>query len=117
VLDTILGSDSYPEFSKAYFQIPKRIHRYILFHNKRHPQRISKTELKRFSRIPLCKDCSFNEKSSPQTLLSLYREGINVNVTGIDVVHAKRPQYMPTVLSKQEAITPEGALLRIAVIQ
>jgi hypothetical protein len=38
------------------------------------------------------------------TLLSLYREGLNVNVTGIDVVRAKRPQYMPTVLSKQEAI-------------
>jgi hypothetical protein len=38
------------------------------------------------------------------TLLSLYREGLKVNMTGINVVRAKRPQYMPTVLSKQEAI-------------
>lgn len=30
---------------------------------------------------------------------------LNLDVTGIDAVRAKRPQYVPTVLSKQEAIS------------
>ncbi len=39
-------------------------------------------------------------------LLFLYREVLNLDVTGIDAVHTKRPQDVPTVLTKQEAIAP-----------
>lgn len=38
-------------------------------------------------------------------LLFLYREVLNLDVTEIDAVRAKRPQYLPTVLTKPEAIT------------
>lgn len=37
-------------------------------------------------------------------LLFLYREVLNLDVAGIDAVRAKRPQYVPTVLTKQEAL-------------
>jgi hypothetical protein len=37
-------------------------------------------------------------------LLFLYREMFNLEMLGIDAVRAKRPQNMPTVLTKQEAI-------------
>lgn len=38
-------------------------------------------------------------------------------MSGIDAVRAKRPQYVPTVLTKEEVITPQGELLRTTVIQ
>jgi integrase len=37
-------------------------------------------------------------------LLFLYRKVLNLEMSGIDAVRAKRPQYVPTVLTKQEAI-------------
>ena len=37
-------------------------------------------------------------------LLFLYREVLNLEMSGIDAVRAKRPQYVPMVLTKQEAI-------------
>jgi integrase len=47
--------------------------------------------------------------ASPQNqalsaLLFLYREVLNLDLTGIDAIRAKRPQYVPTGLTKQEAI-------------
>jgi integrase len=37
-------------------------------------------------------------------LLFLYREVLNLDMEGIDAVRAKRPHYVPTVLTKEEAI-------------
>ena len=34
----------------------------------------------------------------------LYQEVLNLERSGIDAVRAKRPQYVPTVLTKEEAI-------------
>jgi len=39
-----------------------------------------------------------------RALLFLYREVLNLDMAGIDAVRAKRPQYVPTVLTKEEAI-------------
>ena len=38
-------------------------------------------------------------------LLFLYHEGLDVEVAGVDAIRAKQPQYAPTVLTRQEAIT------------
>ncbi len=40
-------------------------------------------------------------------LVFLYREVLNLEMSGIDAVRAKRPQSVPTVLTKQEAIAIE----------
>jgi len=45
-------------------------------------------------------------------LLFLYREVLHLDVTGIDAVRAKRPQSVPTVLTKQAAIAVSLKLLR-----
>lgn len=37
-------------------------------------------------------------------LLFLYREVLNLDMAGINAVRAKRPQYVPTVLIKQEVM-------------
>ena len=37
-------------------------------------------------------------------LLFLYREVLNLDIASIDAVRAKRPQHVPTVLAKAEAI-------------
>ncbi len=37
-------------------------------------------------------------------LLFLYREVLNLDIARIDAVRAKRPQSVPTMLTKQEAI-------------
>lgn len=47
--------------------------------------------------------------ASPQNqalsaLLCLYREVLNLEISGIDAIRAKRPQDVPTVLTKEEAI-------------
>ena len=41
-------------------------------------------------------------------LLFLYREVLDQEVVGVDAIRAKRSQYVPTVLTKQEAIAVIG---------
>ena len=41
-------------------------------------------------------------------MLFLYREVLDQEVVGVDAIRAKRSQYVPTVLMKQEAIAVIG---------
>ena len=82
------------------------IRRYILFHNKRHPKKMGKAEIEAFL-THLAVEGRVSASTQNQALsafLFLYREVPNLEMLGIDAVRAKRPQYVPTVLIKQEAI-------------
>jgi integron integrase len=82
------------------------IRRYILFHNKHHPKEMGKAEIEAFL-IHLAVEGQVSASTQNQALsalLFLYREVLNLDMAGIDAVRTPRPQYVPTVLTKHEAI-------------
>jgi integron integrase len=87
---------------KAYVQWVKR---FILFHNKRHPQYMGETEIGQFL-SSLATDARVSASTQNQALnalLFLYREVIAQPVEYIDgVVRAKRSRRLPVVLTCQE---------------
>jgi site-specific recombinase XerD len=87
------------------------IRRYIVFHNKRHPKKMGKAEIEAFLTY-LAVEGQFSASTQNQALsalLFLYREVLNLDIAGIDAVRAKRPQYVPTVLTKAEAIADNSS--------
>ncbi|GAB4477318.1 MAG: integron integrase [Elainellaceae cyanobacterium] len=83
------------------------IRRYILFHNKRHPREMGKPEIEAFLTHLAVEGrvSASTQNQALSALLFLYRQVLDLNVTGIDAVRAKQPQNVPTVLTKQEAIS------------
>jgi len=82
------------------------IRRYILFHHKRHPKEMGNAEIEAFlSHLAVeGRGSTSTQNQALSALLFLYREVLHLEMSGIDAVRAKRPQYVPTVLTKQEAI-------------
>ncbi len=81
------------------------IKRFILFHEKRHPAEMGKIEIEAFlTHLAVAKDVAASTQNQAlHALLFLYRE---VLVQPIDLnlkaVRAKRPERLPTVLTKEE---------------
>jgi len=81
------------------------IRRFILFHNKRHPDQMGKLEIESF-----LTDLAINGKVAASTqnqafsaLLFLYKEVLQIELDGnIQASRAKAPQHLPVVLSKEE---------------
>ncbi len=89
------------------------VRRYILFHNKQHPQVMGRSEIEAFLTY-----LAVNRKVSASTqnqafsaLLLLYRDVLNKDLDfPIDSVRAKRPKRLPTVLTKDEVLKVIGCL-------
>jgi integron integrase len=87
--------------------------RYILFHNKRHPKEMGSAEIEAF-----LSHLAIEEKVAASTqnqalcaLLFLYRHVLKLeSPLTFDAVRAKRSQYLPTVLTKDEALSVIGNL-------
>ena len=81
------------------------IRRFILFHGKRHPADLGAPEVGRFLSW-LATDAKVSASTQNQALaaiLFLYREVLEVELPWIDnLVHAKRPERLPVVLSRRE---------------
>ena len=79
---------------------------FIIFHNKRHRKEMGKAEIEAFlTHLAVEGQVSASTQNQAlSALLFLYRELLNLDMAGIDAVRAKRPQYVPTVLTKQEPI-------------
>jgi len=81
------------------------IKRFILFHKKRHPLEMGKPEVEAFLSF-LATDKNVAASTQNQALsaiLFLYKQVLNVEIDWIDnVIRAKRPKYLPTVLSSSE---------------
>ena len=81
------------------------IRRFILFHEKRHPENMGEKEISRF-----LTDLAVTRKVSASTqnqalsaLLFLYKHVLNQKLDWLDdVVRAKRPQRLPVVLTQAE---------------
>jgi integron integrase len=84
------------------------IKRYILFHNKRHPNEMGAEEITEF-----LTHLAVQEKVSASTqnqaffaLLFLYRDVLRIKLPNIEgVVRAKRPEHLPVVFTPTEAKT------------
>lgn len=82
-----------------------RIRRFILFHNKRHPQELGKPEVEAFlTHLAVDRHVAVSTQNQAlNAVLYLYREVLGVELPWMDnVVRAKRPERIPEVLSVQE---------------
>lgn len=81
------------------------IKRYIFFHNKRHPIEMGEKEIRVFlTHLAVDKHVSASTQNQAlSAILFLYKRVLEVELEWIDdVVRAKRPKYLPVVLSKNE---------------
>lgn len=83
------------------------IKRYILYHNKRHPQVMGEPEITQFLSF-LATDKNVAASTQNQALsaiLFLYKEVLKLDLAWMDdVVRAKKPRRLPVVLSRDETL-------------
>lgn len=81
------------------------IRRYILFHNKRHPREMGAVEVNAFlSDLAVHGNVSSSTQNQAlAALLFLYKEILEIDLPWLDnLIRAKRPSRLPTVLSRTE---------------
>lgn len=82
------------------------IRRFILGNGKRHPRSMGAAEVERFLSDLAVRGhvAASTQNQALSALLFLYREVLSIDLPWLDnVVRAKRPQRLPTVLSQDEA--------------
>ncbi|CAG0943030.1 Tyrosine recombinase XerD [Candidatus Brocadiaceae bacterium] len=87
--------------------------RYILFHNKRHPNDMGSAEIETFlSHLAVnLKVSASTQNQAFNALLFLYREVLKKDLDeSIHAIRAKRPRRLPTVMTKEETMKVIGAL-------
>jgi integron integrase len=80
--------------------------RYILFHQKRHPEKMGAPEIQAFL-VHLATERSVSASTQNQALsaiLFLYREVLHQEIEPILLSTAKRPERLPTVLTRTETL-------------
>ena len=83
------------------------IKRYILFHNKRHPQEMGSVEVEAFLTHLAIKEhvAASTQNQALSALLFLYREVLHQELERpIQALRAQKPRRLPTVLTKDEVI-------------
>ena len=84
------------------------IRRYILFHKKRHPQEMGADEIEAFLTHLAVKDevAASTQNQALHALLFLYQEVLCRELDGpISPMRAKRSKHLPTVLTREEALS------------
>jgi integron integrase len=82
------------------------IRRYILFHNKRHPKDMGVPEIEAFlTHLAVVGQVAANTQNQAlNAIVFLYRHVLQQDLgSRIDAIRAKRPQYLPVVLTPEEA--------------
>jgi integron integrase len=83
------------------------VRRFILFHNKRHPAEMGAPEIRAFL-AHLAQERNVSAPTQNQALsalLFLYREVLHKEIEPVLLSTAKRPQRLPSVLTRQEVLT------------
>jgi integron integrase len=83
------------------------IKRYILFHDKRHPREMGAKEIEAFLTHLAVKEnvAASTQNQALNAILFLYKEVLKQELDlRVDAVRAKRTRYLPTVLTKEEAL-------------
>ncbi len=84
------------------------IKRFILFHNKRHPQEMGAAEIEQFLTHLAVKEniAASTQNQALSALLFLYRHVLKQDLAFVQMnVRAQKPKLLPTVLTKDEAQT------------
>jgi integrase len=84
------------------------VYRFIIFHNKRHPQDMGVPEIEAFlTHLAVQKRvASSTQNQALSALLFLYRHVLHQDIgSDINAVRAKPSRYLPTVLTHEEAIS------------
>ncbi len=78
--------------------------RYILFHDKRHPQEMGKNEIEEFlTHLAVTENVSASTQNQAfRAILFMYKHVLEQPIEGVDAVRAKQPERLPIVLSKKE---------------
>jgi integron integrase len=82
------------------------MHRYIIFHHKRHPDEMGAAEVQAFL-IHLATERNIAASTQNQALsavLFLYREVLHKEIEPLPLASAKRPERLPTVLTREEVL-------------
>jgi len=82
------------------------IRRFILFHNKRHPEEMGVVEVKAFlDYLVVSRNVAANtQRTALNALVFLYKRFFNRDLSDIKIVRAKKQRRVPTVFSHQEAM-------------
>ncbi len=89
------------------------IKRYILHHNKRHPQEMGSKEIEEFLTYLAVEQnvAASTQNQALHAILFLYKDVLRQELDlNVDAVRAKRSRYLPTVLSKEEVLAVIGNL-------
>jgi integron integrase len=89
------------------------VRKYILFHDKQHPKDMGLLEIEAFLTYLAVdqKVAASTQNQALSAILFLYREILHIEIPNtIDTVWAKRSRHVPTVLSKEEALTVIGLM-------
>ena len=88
------------------------IKRYIHFHDVRHPSEMGAPEVEAFLTHLAVKEhvAASTQNQALSALLFLYREVLHQELGPVDALRAKRPQRLPTVLTKDETLRLIGCL-------
>lgn len=80
------------------------IRRFILFHNKRHPQEMGTAEVTHFLTHLAVKEqvSASTQNQAMNAIVFLYRVVLQQELVGIDAIRVKRSRYLPTVLTPDE---------------
>jgi integron integrase len=81
------------------------VRRYILFHHKRHPKEMGRAEIETFlTHLAVQEQVSASTQNQAlNAILFLYREVLDLEMSEVNAMRAKRTHYLPTVLTKEEA--------------
>jgi site-specific recombinase XerD len=79
--------------------------RFVVFHNKRHPQEMGAAEVEQFlSYLASQRQVSASTQNQAFcALLFLYRHVLQIELGSIEALRAERSRYVPTVLTPAEA--------------
>jgi integron integrase len=88
------------------------IKRYVYFHDVRHPSEMGAAEVEAFLTHLAVKEhvTASTQNQALSALLFLYREVLHQELGPVDVLRAKRPKRLPTVLTKDETLRFIGCL-------
>lgn len=106
LLDQVVAKIRFKHYSRRTEQSYVHwIKRFILFHGKRHPKEMGAPEIEAFlSALVTDRNVSASTQNlALSSILFLYKVVLEIDLPWLDnIVHAKKPQRLPTVLSEAE---------------
>ncbi len=86
---------------KSYFDW---VRRYILFHDKKHPDQMAVREIESFlTHLAVVRNVSASTQNQAlSALLFLYKDVLNIEIEGVNAIRSKKPTKLPIVLSQKE---------------